>query len=292
MTRQFAASEAHFAKPLSKRNRLSRSIATQKNDKGITMMIRTSLLAVVALSASLGIARAETVTLATEASFPPFSRTEADGSFTGFELDLGNEVCKRAGWECQWVKQNFDGAIAALNARKFDIIFSSMSIKPEREKVADFSIPYYFTPTAVFARKGTLSDIPADLAGKTLGVYGGSTQDHYARANFEGVELRTYQNIDQMTADLVAGRIDAMFVESLSGDEFLSQPEGAEFEAVGEPFTDPALGAGVGAMFRTGDERKAEVDEALRTIYADGTFDAIQRKWLPEGVDVKADFLW
>ena len=107
------------------------------------------MMATAAVSAT---AFAEPVKVATEASFPPFSKTEADGSYTGFELDLGNEVCKRAGLECQWVKQDFDGMIAGLLAHKFDMIFSSMSIKPEREKVADFSIPT--TPTNMCSMPG------------------------------------------------------------------------------------------------------------------------------------------
>ena len=55
------------------------------------------IMATAAVSAT---AFAEPVKVATEASFPPFSKTEADGTYTGFELDLGNEVCKRAGLEC------------------------------------------------------------------------------------------------------------------------------------------------------------------------------------------------
>jgi lysine-arginine-ornithine-binding protein len=237
-------------------------------------------------------AAAEKVTMATEASFPPFSKTEADGTYTGFELDLGNEVCKRAGFECTWVKQDFDGAIAALQAKKFDIIFSSMSIKPERQKVADFSLPYYNVASAVFAKKGSLKAVPADLSGKKVGVYGGATQDLYARAHFDGAEVRPYENIDLMSADLVAGRIDAMFVEDLPGQEFLAKPEGKDFERVGDLFTDVSLGAGAGAMFRKGDPLKAKVDEALKAIYADGTFDRLSAKWFPAGTNIRADNLW
>lgn len=244
------------------------------------------------LSMIAGTAMAQPVTMATEASFPPFSKTEADGSYAGFEIDLGNEVCKRAGLECTWVKQDFDGAIAALQAKKFDIIFSSMSIKPERQKVVDFSLPYYNVATGVFARKGVLKAVPADLDGKKVGVYGGSTQDIYARQNFPGVEVRPYKSVDLMSADLVAGRIDAMFVEDLPGQEFLAKPEGKDFERVGDLFKDPSLGAGVGAVVRKGDPLKAKVDDALRAIYGDGTFEKIEAKWLPAGTNIRADNLW
>jgi lysine-arginine-ornithine-binding protein len=258
----------------------------------ITRRTFTAAGAALVLGLSTGLAMAQPVVMATEASFPPFSKTEADGTYSGFEIDLGNEVCKRAGFECTWVKQDFDGAIAALQAKKFDIIFSSMSIKPERQKVADFSLPYYNVASAVFAKKGALSAIPADLDGKKVGVYGGATQDSYARTHFTGVEVRPYKSVDLMSADLVAGRIDAMFVEDLPGQEFLAKPEGQDYERVGDLFTDPSLGAGAGAMFRKGDPLKAKVDEALRAIYADGSFEALEAKWFPAGTSVRADKLW
>ena len=251
-------------------------------------ILRLGALATLLASPAL----AEPLTVATEASFPPFSQTEPDGTFTGLEIDLGDAVCAAAGFECTWVKQDFDGAIAALNAGQFDMIFSSMSIRPEREEVADFSIPYTFPTTALFALEDSISEVPADLDGKTVGVYAGATQDSYAQANFPGAEVRGYETIDQITADLVAGRIDAMLVEQLAGLGFLATEEGAGYAQVGEVLDDPALGGGVGAMMRTGDERMARIDEAIRAVYADGTFDRISAEWLPEGADIHADGLW
>ncbi len=237
-------------------------------------------------------AQAEPLTVATEASFPPFSATEADGSFSGFEIDLGNAVCAAAGFECTWVKQDFDGAIAALNASQFDLIFSSMSIKPEREEVADFSLAYYTGPSAFFGPAGTTETADVWVEGKTIGVYAGSTQDSYMRANFAGAEVRGYENIDQITADLAAGRIDGMFVEELAGLGFLGAEGGAAFVKLAPIYDDIALGAGVGAMMRTGDARMARINDAIRAVYADGTFAALEDKWLPEGATIAADQLW
>ena len=237
-------------------------------------------------------ASAEPLVVATEASFPPFSATEADGSFTGFEIDLGNAVCAAAGFECTWVKQDFDGAIAALNASQFDLIFSSMSIKPEREEVADFSIAYYTGPSAFFVPAGTEGEASAWVDGKTIGVYAGSSQDSFMRANFAGAALRGYENIDQISADLVAGRIDGMFIEELAGLSFLSSPDGAGFIKLKPVINDVALGAGVGAMMRTGDARIERINAAIRAVYADGTFAALEDKWLPEGATIAADVLW
>lgn len=235
---------------------------------------------------------AQDVRMATEASFPPFSQTNADGSFSGFELDLGNEVCERAGWSCTWVKQDFDGAIAALLANQFDVIFSSMSIKPERAEVADFSIPYYVTATAFFGPEGTDGAVIEDLSGKTLGVYGGSIQESYATENFPGATVRGYDNIDLIGADLDAGRLDLMFVEQLAGLTWIAANPG--HIQVGAEIPPAKFGdKGAGAMFRKEQpELRDAANAALKEIYADGTFDEIVAKWFPPGTSIRADGLW
>jgi lysine-arginine-ornithine-binding protein len=252
--------------------------------------IAASLLAAIALPV-----HAESLKVATEASFPPFSQTEPDGRITGFEIDLGNAVCAKAGIECEWVKQDFDGLIAGLIAKKYDFIFSSMSITEERKKAVDFSIPYYQTPYRFVARKGAGIEVSeAGLKGKKVGVYAGATQDKYLRAKYAGiVEPRGYENIDQINADLVAGRIDLSFNEALAQAEFLKEPEGADFEFVGPEIMDTEIfGVGVGAVFRKGeDDLRGRIDAALRDVYKDGTFDKIAAQYFP-GMSIRADAAW
>jgi hypothetical protein len=93
-------------------------------------------------------------------------------------------------------------------------------------------------------------------------------------------------------ADLAAGRIDGMFVEELAGLGFLGTEDGASFMKLEPIYDDAALGAGAGAMMRTGDERLARINEGIRAVYADGTFAALEDKWLPEGATIAADHLW
>ena len=232
------------------------------------------------------------VLMASEASFPPFSKTEADGSVTGFEIDLGNAVCAAAGLTCEWVKQDFDGIIAALVAEKYDTIFSSMSITAERQASFLFTLPYYNSPTKFFGKKGMSVDVsPAGLKGKRVGVYGGAVQDQYLRASFPDVVAVPYEKMDQITADLIAGRIDLGFTEGLVAAEFLGTAEGAGYAFYGPDFYDPALGEGVGAMLRQGDEAlRDRLNEGIRKVYADGTFDQLAAKYFT--VSVRADSLW
>lgn len=251
------------------------------------MISRIALIAALAA----GTAQAETILVATEASYPPFSQTEADGSFTGFEIDLGNEVCARAGLDCEWVRQDFDGAIAALMAEKFRMIFSAMSISPERQAVADFSLPYFEVGDAFAAPKGTVESFPEDLEGGTVGGYDASTGvQEFLAENYPEFGFRGYQRFDQIAADAVAGRIEAIFEQELPIRTFLETEEGQDFEIVHSGFCVTCEGAG--AMFRQGDPLREQVNAALREIYADGTFAEIAARWFPKDMDLSADDLW
>lgn len=258
-------------------------------------MITTAMAA--ALAAGLGIhgAAAEPIRVATEASFPPFSKTEADGRITGFEIDLGNAVCERAKLECEWVKQDFDGLIAGLLAGKYNMVFSSMSITEERKKAVDFSLPYYDTPYRFVARKGSGIEISeTGLKGKKVGVYAGATQEKYLKAKYDGiVDIAGYDKIDQINADLMTGRIELAFNEQLAGAEFLQKPEGQDFEFVGPEIRDQSIfGIGVGAVFRKGDQALREkVDAAIRDVYADGTFAKIAGRYFGD-TNIGADGNW
>ncbi|MEM7567402.1 MAG: transporter substrate-binding domain-containing protein [Pseudomonadota bacterium] len=244
-----------------------------------------------ALVLSAGAAHAESILVATEASYPPFSQTEADGSYSGFEIDLGNEVCARAGLDCEWVKQDFDGAIAALQADKFRMIFSAMSITPEREAVADFSLPYFEVGDAFAAPVGNVQTFPDDLNGGTVGGYDASANvREYLEENFPEFEFRGYQRFDQIAADLQSGRIDAIFESELPIRNFLETEEGQGFEIVHAGICVTCQGAG--AMFRTDDPLRDQVNAALREIYADGTFQEIAARWFPADMDLAADDLW
>jgi lysine-arginine-ornithine-binding protein len=232
------------------------------------------------------------VMLASEASFPPFSKTEADGRITGFEIDLGNAVCAAAGLTCEWVAQDFDGIIAGLVAEKYDAIFSSMSITAERQASFLFTLPYYNSPSKFFGKNGMTVDVSdAGLKGKRVGVYGGSVQDQYLRAHFPSVEPVPYEKMDQITADLIAGRLDMGFTEALVASEFLATETGAGYDFYGPDYYDPALGEGAGAMLRQGDEAlRDKLNEGIRKVYADGTFDTLAGKYF--SVTVRADTLW
>jgi octopine/nopaline transport system substrate-binding protein len=95
----------------------------------------------------------KTVVIAMEGAYEPWNLTDSSGNIVGFEVDLANDVCTRAGVECKIVAQDWDGMMPGLQAGKFDVIMDGLSITEARMKQIMFSRPYATTPAVFMARK-------------------------------------------------------------------------------------------------------------------------------------------
>ena len=243
----------------------------------------------VALALAAGGAYAKdwsTIRFGTDASYAPFESKAADGKLVGFDIDLGNEICKRMNAKCVWVESEFDGMIPALKARKFDGVLSSMSMTPQREAQIAFSEKLFHTPTRLVAKKGSNLQPTADsLKGKTVGVEQGSIQETYAKLIWapKGVTIMPYADQDQVYADLISGRLDASLQDAVQADQgFLKTPRGAGFQFTGGDMSDPkgTLGTGAAIGLRKEDaDLKAKIDKAIADMIHDGTYKKIESKY-------------
>lgn len=244
-----------------------------------------SLLAVTVFAAGLGatIASAEIKLGLDSAPYPPFADEDAAGNRTGFEIELGNAICKAMGETCVWTPIAWDGIIPALNSKKIDAIFASMSITEKRMKVINFSDKYYNTPAAMVAPKtATLDGSPASVKGKIVGVQVSTTHADYAKKYFSdsASEVKTYQAFDEHNNDLVAGRVDAVVGDSLAFADFLSGDAGKSFEIKAYLNDEAVFGKGVGVGLRkSDDELRAKFNAAIAKVLEDGTYDAIAKKY-------------
>jgi len=250
------------------------------------MFKRTILAASAAvLAISLGAAHAQDmkIRIGTEGAYPPFNNLEADGSLVGFDIDIARALCEEMNAECEFITQDWDGIIPALQAGKFDAIIASMSITEERMEKVDFTNKYYNTPPAVAVPKD--SDIngssPEDLAGKVIGVQGSTTHSNYAEATYTDSEVRQYPTADEYKLDIVNGRLDAVVDDIIVLEEWLATDDGACCRIAGTITpVDEIHGLGAGIAVRKGETELVEkFNAAIDAIRANGKYKEINDKY-------------
>ncbi|CAB3752550.1 ABC transporter substrate-binding protein [Paraburkholderia humisilvae] len=238
-------------------------------------------------------ADATTLRYGLEAQYPPFESKGPSGDLQGFDIDIGNAICKTANLKCSWVETSFDGLIPALQGRKFDAINSAMNATDKRREAIDFTHVIYRVPTQLIARKDSgLLPTPESLKGKRVGVLQASIQETFAKAHWEnaGVTIVPYQDQNQVYADLGSGRLDATLVLAPAGQTgFLSRPEGKDFAFVGQPVRDDKiLGSGIAFGIRKGDTAlRDQLNTAIAKVQADGTVKTLAQKYFGN-IDVSA----
>lgn len=261
------------------------------------------IVSALALGAMMAVAAAgaanakewKTVRIASEGAYPPWNATDTSGKLTGFEVDLGNDLCKRMKVTCEFVAQDWDGIIPALQQGKYDAIMSAMTITDERKKVIDFSIPYGTEPSvfAVMAdsplakslklgddrvdlndqgkAKPVLEKLADALKGKAVGVQVSTIQADFMDKHLPKVTMRTYDKIDNAGIDLSSGRVDAMLGDR-SVVEAVVKATPDKMVIVGPNFIGGVIGEGMGVGLRKDTaDLKAMFDKAIAEALKDGT---------------------
>ena len=246
-------------------------------------LLKVGLISLLAFGANLQAAE-QPLRLGIEAAYPPFASKTPDNAIVGFDYDIGQALCAEMKVQCVWQEQEFDGLIPALKVKKVDAVISSMSMTPERMKSVDFSNRYYRIPARLVFKKGSgISEIPAQLKGKRIGVQRATNFDRYVTEKFApaGAEVVRYGSQNEIFLDLLGGRLDATMASSVVIDEsLLKRPEGQDFEFVGPNFTEEQFfGSGIGIAVRKNDPLAGRFNQALATIRANGTYDTIRQKY-------------
>ena len=250
------------------------------------------------------------IRIETEGAFRPWNFTNPDGTLGGFEIDLAKDLCARIKLECTIEAQAFDGAIPALNAGKFDVIMSGMSVTPKREEAILFSVPYGSTgqsfavlkdgPLAKLPGKDNVYSLTSDepgaikaldelkptLKGKVIGVQSASIAAAFVEKYLKGVvEAREYKTTDQHDLDLNAGRVDIIMASMAYLGGTIVKDGNKDMAIVGPRFQGGVLGKGSAVGIRKTDpELKAMFDDAIKGAQADGTILKLSMKWF--GFDV------
>lgn len=188
-----------------------------------------------------------------EGNYPPFSKTEADGHITGFEIDLANAFCARMWARCELVNTKFDDLLPKVKSGELDAVMASMTITEKRLKEVDFSDSYYTVLSAWVATKGSFGSLlPGTLVGKKVAVLKGSPRESWVRSQFPELTLVSVTKETEVYGELVAGRADLGMTSMLvAKTKFLNQPEGSAYDVIGQPVY-IGSGGGVGVAVAKG----------------------------------------
>lgn len=176
-------------------------------------MLKKCFFAMCALFLASSFANAETYKVASDCTWPPNEMLDENKQPTGYSVDYIKEVGKAAGFDVDVQNIAWDGIFGGVATGKYDIVASSTTITPERQKQFDFSDPYYEVVQAVVLPAGQEIKSLEDLKGKKVGGQIGTTGIFVMRKADVGADLKEYDDVGLAIQDLVGGRLDAVICD-------------------------------------------------------------------------------
>jgi polar amino acid transport system substrate-binding protein len=246
-----------------------------------------------AITAPASISSAGTLAFCSDITYPP-EESYKKGTTTpeGSDIDIGNYIADKMGVKARFDNTGFDGIIAALLAKKCDVVISGMNDTPDRRKQVAF-VDYLKVGQSFMVKKGNPENITGidSLAGKAASVETGTTNKDYLDAQSKrltsqgkkAIKVVSFPKDNDAANALRTGHVDAYFGDAPVVAYYIQQTPDA-FALGGTP-VNPIL---IGMAIRKSDtELQAAVKKAVDMIYSDGTMDQILTRWKLVGAVAK-----
>jgi len=219
------------------------------------------------------------LTVATDATWPPMEMVDTSKNIVGFDIDLMKAIAKEAGVEVVFKNTAWDGIFGGLDAGKYDAIISSVTITDERKKQYDFSEPYINIGQILVVPK-TVKNVKtlSDMKGKKVGAQIGTTGAFEVK-KASGVELKTYDEVGLAFEDMAAGRINGVVCDEPTAANFaLQRAEYKEkFQIVGETFTKESYGI----VVKKGNKELLDMlNKGIAAVKSKGIDGQLKKKWV------------
>jgi glutamine transport system substrate-binding protein len=232
------------------------------------------------LAASVGFcaqsqAAGKTIKVGTEPTFAPFEFLDKNASPVGYDIDIINAIGKAEGVEVTIVKMPFDGLIPAMITSQIDAAISGITITDERKKKVDFSDPYYdsgLSAVILTENKDKFKKLSDLKSSKICGQIGNTGVDYAKKLSGKVTAFNTHP---EAYMELKNHGCDAVMTDKPVNEYFLSKQQGSTYTEI----NDYAEAAQFGIAVKKGSDVLALVNDGLKKIKADGTFDKIHAKW-------------
>ena len=217
----------------------------------------------------------ETLTMATNAEFPPYEYKEGD-KVVGIDAEVAQAIADKLGMKLEIVDTKFDAIIPGVQSGKYDMGMAGMTVTPDREQSVAFSDSYATGIQSIIVKQG--SDIKSvdDLSKKTkIGVQLGTTGDIYAKDDFGDEAVQEYDKGADAVQALLAGKIDCVIIDNEPAKSFVAANEGLEILKTSYAEEDYAI-----CFKKDNTELQKKVNDALKELIADGTLQKIVNKYI------------
>ena len=236
------------------------------------------------------VTKAGKLRVSTDPQYPPQSELKSDGTFEGFDIDVATEIATRLGLQVEFTTPSWDTITAGGWGGRWDASVGSMTITTPREKVLEFSPPYYYTPAQMAASTASGITTLDGLAGKAICVgeattyldwlngtldFGTESPQAKAPAGATAVTLTT----DRLCAEAwKAGRSE--FQGWLSSSTTVEQAiaDGLPLINVGDPVFSEPLAVAVDRSGPDPTDFMALIDEIVTAMHEDGTLTQLSQK--------------
>ena len=220
-------------------------------------------------------------------TFAPMGFRDENGNVVGFDIDLASEVAYRMGVDLEIKPIEWSSSILSLNKGDVDVLWNGVTINDARKEQINFSKPYLNNRLVIVKSidDDTINS-KDDLAGKILGVQVGSNDEALTAdpSSKNAKEIRRYDVNVNAFLDLQAKRIDAVIIDEVAAQYYISEKKAPFVVVENSPLTEELYGVG----FRKSDGKLlAEVDRILDEMKSDGKAAEISQKWFAKDIVLK-----
>ena len=223
------------------------------------------------------------ITIVTENAYPPLQFVDKDGAAIGWEYDAIAEMAKRLNMTVKYETISWDAMIPAVSEGQFDMGMTGITITDERKAMVDFSDAYMRSQSVMMARSddSRFTDAKSFGADEALliGAQAGTTPFYTAvyevlDGNESNPRIKLFETFGTSVEALKAGDVDTVLTDMTAGQGYVAASEG-KLKLVGEPLGTEDFGF----IFPKGSELAAPMNAAIAALKADGTLDALNKKW-------------
>jgi len=231
----------------------------------------------------------KSITVGFDNTFVPMGFEEKNGDYAGFDIELAKYVSKKLGITVHFQPIDWDMKETELQNGTIDAIWNGYSATDERREKVAFTIPYMQNTQILVVKKTSGIHSVEDMTGKVLGAQNGSSgmldfEEHpeVLKNRVKGGDADQYQSVNEAIIDLKNDRIDALLIDRVYADYYLTTEGIAdEYDTIPSGFESESFAVGV----RPADKKLLEaLNQAFKELYQEGVFQQISQKWFGEDV--------